>query len=69
MSQDDIDDVGHHALGDKPAAVADHAHGLAIAGKQRMGSVAHVGAGRRVGGQHSALGGVVRHQQVNADGA
>ena len=65
----DVDDVGDHALRHKAAAVANHADGLAVAGKQSMGGVAHVGAGGRVGGQHAAFGLCIVDQHVDAHGA
>jgi hypothetical protein len=65
----DVDDGGHHALGDKAAAVADHADRLAVAGKQGVRRVADVHARGRVGGQHAPLGGGIFDQHVNAHGA
>ena len=49
--------------------VADHAHRLAIAGKQGVRGVADVHARGRVGGQHAPLGGGFFHQHVDANGA
>jgi hypothetical protein len=44
MSAGDVDDGADHALRDEAAAVADHAHGLAVAREQRVRGVAHVAA-------------------------
>ena len=65
----DVDEVGHHTLRHKAAAVADHAHGLAIACKQSMRSVAHVGPRGGVSGEHPAAGEFVVNQHVDANGS
>ena len=65
----DVDDGRHHALCDKAAAVTDHRDGFAVAGKQGVRCVAHVGTRGRVGGQHAALGGRIHKQHVDAHGA